>query len=33
MIPPEDSLEQYNNQQNIENDKEAKLINEFLLQE
>lgn len=33
MIPPEDSLEQYNNQQNIENDNEAKLINEFLLQE
>ncbi len=33
MIPTEDSLEQYNNQQNIENDNEAKLINEFLLQE
>ena len=29
----QDSLESYNNEQEIENDNEAKLINEFLYQE
>lgn len=29
----QDSLESYNNEQEIENDSEAKLINEFLFQE
>lgn len=28
----QDSLESYNNEQEIENDNEAKLINEFLFQ-
>lgn len=33
MIIPNDSLDEYNNEQEIENDNEAKLINEFLFQE
>ena len=33
MIIPNDSLDEYNNEQEIENDNEAKLINEFLCQE